>query len=81
MRDFSRLSQGLHNAVWCLGLDLEIGRGSVVEVLGEKLQSVLEHSVRNKVFTILTSLAGLAMSLKGTGIPDMVAVEDGVGRR
>ena len=77
----SSLGGALHNAVWCLGLDLEIGRGSVVEVFGEELDLVLEHFVPRLGYAVLTSLAGLAISLKGTGIPDMMAVEDGVGRR
>jgi hypothetical protein len=77
----------LHNAVWCLRLDLEVGGSGMVEILVEELVGGVRTSISTGPLgdreRFLTSFAGLAMSLKGTGIPDMtttVAEEYEVGK-
>lgn len=74
-RDVAAGLKDLHNAIWCLGLDLEVGSSGVVEILVEELVGWVRTSTLQCSFgdrdRMLTSFAGLAMSLKGTGIPDM----------
>ena len=67
-------TRNVRNAVWRFGLDLEVSSGGVVEVLVEELQGMLEHFGADLITVSLTSFAGLAISLKGTGMPDMMTV-------
>lgn len=52
----------------------------MVEVLVEELGVKLEQFILNRAIASLTSFAGLAISLNGTGIPDMMAERDGIER-
>jgi hypothetical protein len=67
-RSLSVDMNGLHNTVGCLGLDLEVGRSSVVEILIKELFMLSDCcSVGVGERDFHTSFAGFAMSPKGTG--------------